>query len=107
MLSYSGQTYRFSPVEGRKSGSQSAKASGLLRAPMVGVVAEILVMEGQEVMAYQPLAVLEAMKVMTTLEAPFAGTVRKIYAQQAQRVEHDAPIIEVAEGVPVLREENG
>ena len=62
---------------------------------MAGVLADLLVTEGEMVTANQPLAVIEAMKVMTTLEAPFAGRIRKVYVQKAQRVEHDAPVVEV------------
>ncbi len=93
-LSWMGQTYRFEPEEGRAASRKGVAASGMLAAPMVGVVADVLVRDGQEVEAYQPLVVVEAMKVLATLEAPFAGTVR-LHVAKGDRVQHGATLAEV------------
>src|SRR5437763_1635205 len=63
-LAYGGCSFDFSrKTPGRKERVPGA-ASGVLAAPMTGSVAEVLVSEGQRVSAYQPLVVLEAMKVL-------------------------------------------
>jgi biotin carboxyl carrier protein len=62
---------------------------------MVGVVADVLVREGQAVDAYQPLVVVEAMKVMATVEAPFAGTVKAVHVRKNQRVVYGEPVVEL------------
>ncbi|HLV79102.1 MAG TPA: biotin/lipoyl-containing protein [Chthonomonadaceae bacterium] len=94
-FSLAGQTYVFTPAAVRREGGPRGGGSGTLTAPMVGVVAEMMVVEGQAVEAYQPLAVIEAMKVMATVEAPFAGTVKAVHVHKGQHVEHGAPLVEV------------
>ena len=96
-ISYRGQNYLFTPKLAGKAGEKKGAMSGLLAAPMVGVVADVLVTNGQEVAAYQPLVVVEAMKVMASLDAPFAGIIRKVHVVKGQRVVHGEIVIEVAE----------
>ena len=95
-FSLAGEAFAFVPATARQEGGgKSRQASGALTAPMVGVVADVLVEEGQAVEAYQPLVVIEAMKVMATVEAPFAGTVQTVHVHKGQRVEHGAPVVEI------------
>jgi biotin carboxyl carrier protein len=94
-FSHGGNTFVFTPTTTRQTNRPRARASGLLTAPMVGMVVEVKVQEGQTVEAYQPLVVLEAMKVMAMLEAPFAGTVKKVYVQANQRVGHGESLLEI------------
>jgi biotin carboxyl carrier protein len=94
-LSLAGVTYAFTPASARPSG-QRRSASGNLTAPMVGTVVDVLVREGEMVEAYQPLVIVEAMKVMATVEAPFAGTVRAVHVEKGQRVAHGASVVEIA-----------
>lgn len=94
-VGYQGDVFVFSPVSTRTKSKSDAASSGALTAPMVGVVADVLVAEGEHVEAYQPLAVVEAMKVMATLEAPFAGVVVKVHVQKGDRVGHGASIVDV------------
>ena len=94
-FSYEGVCYRFAPPTARRSPGRKRAGGGTLIAPMVGVVAEVLVAEGQAVEAYQTLVVIEAMKVMAKLDAPFAGTVSKVHVQKGQRVSHGEPLLEV------------
>lgn len=98
-LAQEGAAYVFTTADpGEDSGKtrEKRKASGSLTAPMPGVVVDLLVTAGQSVEAYQPLAVVEAMKVMATLEAPFAGTVVQIHVTKGQQVKHGEPVVEVA-----------
>jgi biotin carboxyl carrier protein len=99
-LSFEGVAYLFAPGASRQSSGGRKSASGKLTAPMVGTVIDVLVREGETVEAYQPLVRIEAMKVMATVAAPFAGTVKAVYVQKEQRVAHDAPIIDIAPEVP-------
>ncbi len=99
-LSWAGQRFALAPAEARGGPSRSAgKSSGALTAPMVGVVAEVVVDDGQAVEAYQPVLVVEAMKVLATLEAPFAGTVR-LHVARGDRVQHGALLAEVVPDPP-------
>jgi biotin carboxyl carrier protein len=94
-FAYAGQTYTFEPVGSGASRGARRAISGALTAPMVGVVVDVLVTEGQRVEAYQPIAAIEAMKVIARVEAPFAGTVRKLHVQPGQRIDHGAPIADI------------
>lgn len=94
-----GESFSFAPASPARptgSGSASAQHSGVLAAPMAGVVADITITVGETVAAYQSVAVVEAMKVLATLEAPFAGIVRAVHAKKGDRVEHGAPLVEIA-----------
>ena len=103
-FSYRGDSYRFlTPTSSRRAQGKSA-GSGELVTPMVGVVAEVLVREGDRVEAYQPLLIVEAMKVMATVEAPFAGTVERLHVTKGQRVEHGATVVVVTPLLPELGE---
>ena len=63
-----------------------AVASGSLLAPMPGTVVGVLVDKGAEVVAGQPLLVLEAMKMQHTVAAPYDGVVTQVDVQQGQQV---------------------
>lgn len=94
-VAFAGQSYVLTPTTERKVRQAQPTSSGTLKAPMVGVVADVLVTEGQTVEAYQPLLTVEAMKVVATLEAPFAGIVSRLSAAKGQRVAHGEVLAEV------------
>lgn len=95
-ISYGGATYVFSDTPARRAERTQQASSGALVAPMAGVVAEVLVREGDTVQAYQPVVVVAAMKVYATIEAPFAGAVKAVHVAKDQRVEHGALLVEIA-----------
>lgn len=95
-ISYEGRTYVFDNATSAGSKRKSGPAaSGKLLAPMVGVAADVLVSEGDAVAAYQPVAIVEAMKVMATIESPFAGRVARIYIKKGAQLEHGEPIMDI------------
>lgn len=71
--------------------------------PMPSVVVRILVSEGAHVKKGQGLIVVTAMKMETTLAAPFDGKVKKINASINQKVAPGDLLVEIEEEVP----ENG
>ena len=72
-----------------------AAAGGEVRAPMPGLVLDVLVHEGDEVAAEQGLLVLEAMKMENELKAPSGGIVTAIHATSGDAVEKDALLIAI------------
>ncbi|MGC4042755.1 MAG: hypothetical protein QM758_03010 [Armatimonas sp.] len=92
---WQGRSYVFTPATGARR--TAAKKSGSLSAPMTGVVADVLVQVGDTVDAYQSVAVIEAMKVLATLESPVRGTVIAVHFQKGERVEHGAIVVEIDE----------
>lgn len=69
---------------------------GAVRAPMPGLVLEILVEEGETVEAEQGLLVLEAMKMENELTAPSGGVVETIHAERGASVDKETLLIEIA-----------
>ena len=59
-----------------------ASGSGELTAPMQGTILKVLVAAGDRVAAGDPLVVLEAMKMETTIAAPKDGTVTQVGVEQ-------------------------
>ncbi|HVC44519.1 MAG TPA: biotin/lipoyl-containing protein [Candidatus Binataceae bacterium] len=86
--------WEFVAVEGRAGRARRALAAAEVAAPMPGKVLRILVAEGDAVAAGQPLLVLEAMKMETTLYAEGAAVVKSIRAAAGAMVDHGAVLIE-------------
>ena len=73
---------------------------GTVKSPMVGTVytapepdAPAFITEGVTVTAGQTLFIVEAMKVMNPITAPKAGTVVKIFVQNAQPIEFGEALV--------------
>ena len=73
---------------------------GAVKSPMVGTVytapepdAPTFITEGDSVSKGQTLLIVEAMKVMNPITAPKAGTVVKIFVQNAQPVEFGEALV--------------
>ena len=73
---------------------------GAVKSPMVGTVytapepdAPAFITEGAAVTAGQTLFIVEAMKVMNPITAPKAGTVVKIFVQNAQPIEFGEALV--------------
>ena len=79
----------------------SAFADGELavRAPMSGVVTEVLVRAGEAVRQGDPLMVIVAMKMNNELRSPLDGVVRTVHAQVGETVDQGAVVcvLEAAE----------
>ena len=74
---------------------ERTRASGSLTAPMPGVVVSVLVEEGQEVHADDPLLILEAMKMEHTVRAPYDGFVEAIRYRAGDQVAAAAVLLDV------------
>lgn len=64
-----------------------------LRAPMPGMVKQVLVQEGEEVSAGQNLIVLEAMKMENVIRSPQAGKIKKIEVKPSQTVDKGQALV--------------
>jgi geranyl-CoA carboxylase alpha subunit len=65
------------------------------RAPVAGIVGQVLVAPGDVVVAGQPLLCVEAMKMEMWLNAAADGTVRAVHAQARQPVASGAVLVEL------------
>lgn len=66
-----------------------------VRAGWPALVVAVLVEPGDEVSAGQPVAVLESMKMETTVTAPFAGVVTSVLVLPNVQIEAGAPLLRV------------
>lgn len=64
-------------------------------AVMTGTIANVLVKTGQTVKKGEPLIVTEAMKMETSIPAPYDGKIQHIYVKEGQPVDADDLLIEM------------
>jgi biotin carboxyl carrier protein len=88
--------FEFIRIEQRSGRRAHGLAAHEVIAPMPGKVLKVLVEMGQTVEAGQPLIVLEAMKMETTLYTESAAVIKKISAIAGMMVDHGAVLIELA-----------
>jgi 3-methylcrotonyl-CoA carboxylase alpha subunit len=85
---------RHDPFEGAGA-ADGAEAA--LSSPMPATVTNVLVAEGDEVEAGQPLLTLEAMKMETVIKAPHGGKVAKLHFQKGDSVAKGALLLDLEE----------
>lgn len=84
------------------AGSGHASGDVAIRAPMPGLVVNVLLEEGAEVARGQTVVVLEAMKMENDLAAPRAGVVKSIRASKGQTVNQGDTLAIVGDPVGTL-----
>ena len=81
----------------RKRRRVEAKPGGELRAPIPGLVVNVLVKEGDNVKVGQTLVVLESMKMQMQMRSAVAGVVTQVAAKPGQQVKKDSMLVLVKE----------
>jgi pyruvate carboxylase len=64
-------------------------------ATMPGTVIKVIVNKGEEVQKGDHLAITEAMKMETTVQAPFSGTIKDIYIKNGEAIQPGDLLIEI------------
>jgi acetyl-CoA/propionyl-CoA carboxylase biotin carboxyl carrier protein len=84
------------PPRRRRGETRRASTSeGAVRAPMQGTIVKVLVEEGQEVAADEPVCILEAMKMESEVRSQKAGTVSEVSVEAGQTVSSGETLISV------------
>lgn len=96
VVSVGPQTFTFTELKLSRAGSRHSLATPLLTAPMPGKVLKIIVAEGDQVEAGQPLITMEAMKMETTLNAEGPARVKRIPVREGQMVDAGAVLMELS-----------
>ena len=96
LVALDGVTYAFETGDDTRAGGPGAGGSGTVTTPMPGKVVAVLVATGDVVQAGQPLVVLEAMKMETTLAAEVAGSVTAVHAVVGAMVDAGATVVVIA-----------
>lgn len=91
----SDQSLQVERVVNRKATSENEVGT-----PLQGSISKILVAEGEEVEAGAPLFIVEAMKMESTITAPMAGRVQKIYLTPKTMVTQDDLVVELEPANP-------
>jgi biotin carboxyl carrier protein len=89
-------SFEFKPAEAASRRRARGLAATEVTAPMPGKVLKVLVRDGDLVEAGQPLVVIEAMKMETTLAAESAAMVKQVRVEEGQTVDHGAVLIELS-----------
>jgi biotin carboxyl carrier protein len=89
------RNFEFKQAEQGARRRHGGLAAPEITAPMPGKVLKILVKAGDAVVAGQPLVVIEAMKMETTLAAESAAIVGQVRVEPGQMVDHGAVLIEL------------
>ena len=77
-------------------GAMTVKKVSDVKAPMPGLILDILVEEGQEISKGDPLFVLEAMKMENIIKSPADGLVASLEVEKSQTVEKNTTMIKFA-----------
>lgn len=92
---YSGK-HHVSVRDTRAAVLRPESGDGRVKAPIPGLIARVLVQQGQVVEAGDPLVVLEAMKMENEVRAPRSGTVVSVNVERGQSVLRNDVLAEVA-----------
>lgn len=79
----------------RKSGAGSADAGGHITPPMPGQVIKVMVQAGDVVAKGQAVVVIMAMKMETTLTAPYDGKVTEVRAVEGAQVKPGDLLVDI------------
>ena len=90
-----GRTHHYERVLPRGTGAAHDDAS--LASVIPAVVADILVSEGDKVAAGDKLILLESMKMVIPIQAPYDGIIKSLNCTKGESIQAGAPLIELDE----------
>lgn len=96
-VSVDGQRFVLRPAARAGGQAAAADAGGPVRAPMPGKVVELPVAVGDRVEAGDPVAVVEAMKLRSSLPATATGTVTAVSCELGEQVTAGQVLVEIEE----------
>ena len=79
-------------IEGRRP---KATKEGHVTTSMPGSIVEVLVKEGDQINAGEPVLITEAMKMETEVQAPISGTVKGVFVQKGDAVNPEEALVEI------------
>ena len=95
LVALGGRTYAFATGDAARDAGGAGGGTGKIAAPMPGKVIAVLVQVGDRVEHGQPVVVLEAMKMETTLTADVDGEVARIGTAAGEMVDADVLLVEI------------
>jgi biotin carboxyl carrier protein len=98
LVALGGRTYAFASGDAAREAGGAAGGTGKIAAPMPGKVIAVLVEVGARVEHGQPVVVIEAMKMETTLTADVDGEVATIAVAPGDTVEGGVLLVDITPG---------
>jgi 3-methylcrotonyl-CoA carboxylase alpha subunit len=95
-IHFRGRTHRVNAINALERAEREAAPTGgeeFLRAPMPGVVVEVVVEQGAEVESGQPLMTIESMKLQTAIVAPHAARVAELFLTTGASFEQGTALV--------------
>lgn len=83
------------PVD--QAAQESGGSSNTARAPMPGIVVEIVVTAGDRICKGQPMMTIESMKMLTVITAPRDGEVARIHYEPGDSFDKNAALVSLKE----------
>tara|TARA_R110001592_G_scaffold283457_1_gene551383 strand:+ start:28655 stop:29143 length:489 start_codon:yes stop_codon:yes gene_type:complete len=90
-----GRYFKVTAFDPRSLVAAAAEGEGSIRAPMPGVVVDVLVAEGDEVVAGDKLMTIESMKLQSTVKAARDGVVKRISVAAGSEFNKDDVLVEI------------
>lgn len=90
------RAFEMLPIEESARRHGRGLAAPEITAPMPGKVLKVMVKDGETVEAGQPLVVIEAMKMETTLAAESPAVIKRVRVSAGQMVDHGTVLIELS-----------
>lgn len=75
--------------------TSTASSSGIVASPIAGTVVEVKCKSGDAVQKDQPLLVIDAMKMHTTIASPLAGMVARVNVAAGDAVRENQSLVEI------------
>jgi acetyl/propionyl-CoA carboxylase alpha subunit len=82
-------------LAGLKGGRAADSGEALIKAPMPGVVVDVLVSPGQEVAEDDIVVIMESMKMQNEFKAPRAGRVHAVRVAAGDKIEQNAVMVTI------------
>jgi pyruvate carboxylase subunit B len=76
--------------------TKTQDVSGLITAPLPGLVSKLNVNKGDRVEKRKVLLILEAMKMENEIHSPSSGTVNEVYVKEGDTVGRGEPLIKIS-----------
>ena len=74
---------------------QQSESVQVVKAPMPGLVVEVVVREGEPIKTGQPVAMIEAMKMENIIRAECDGVIEKVYVKKGDSVNLDQELVKI------------
>lgn len=95
LVALGGHVHVLAVDHGAPGGAAPSVGTGRIASPMPGTVVQVPVAVGDRVAVGDPVVVIEAMKMETTLVSDVDGTIAAVHATVGDTVEGDAVLVEV------------